>query len=130
MQMVWNEYLRQLQANPLRTKGITSGVLFAIGDVISQSLRARGTTRPSGQKVDAGRTPRPCHTDMARVAWLGAFGALLYGPTNHWWFNLQERYVTLFQNRFACASALSAPSRLMTLICCAVVLKAHPLGCI
>ena len=130
MQMVWNAYLRQLQANPLRTKGITSGVLFAIGDVISQSLRARGTTRPSGQKVDAGRTPCPCHTDMARVAWLGAFGALLYGPTNHWWFNMQERYVTLFQNRCACASALSAPSHLMTHICCAVVLKAHPLGCI
>jgi hypothetical protein len=31
---------------------------------------------------------------------IGAFGLLVYGPTNNLWFSFQERHVTAFKNRY------------------------------
>lgn len=44
--------------------------------------------------------------EFQRVGWLGAFGVLIYAPTNHWWFAWQERYVTAFKTRPAAQAAL------------------------
>eukprot|EP00960_Hanusia_phi_P019824 585018-Hanusia_phi.AAC.1 len=78
--VVWGAYLRSLSSRPLLTKSLSSGVLFGVGDVLAQSI--------SHDKVDGGR-----------ACWLTVFGCAVYGPSNHAWFALQERYVNVGGSR-------------------------------
>eukprot|EP00802_Teleaulax_amphioxeia_P026682 Tamp_27818.p2 GENE.Tamp_27818~~Tamp_27818.p2 ORF type:complete len:209 (-),score=35.24 Tamp_27818:213-800(-) len=101
---MWAAYARQLQTRPLATKSITSGVLFGVGDVISQNLPSTGSgDRGRGLSEEQGHGEP---LDVGRVAWLACFGVVLYAPTNHWWFAFQERNVTAFKSRPAAQAAL------------------------
>jgi hypothetical protein len=69
-----------------------------------------------GAKTAASRRAKACTEyqcrtlDWERIGWLGAFGMTIYGPTNHWWFNFQERYVTAFKSR-------SIPAAICRIVC-------------
>lgn len=53
----------------------------------------------AGQKEEACKESKGNNLDLERIGWLGAFGMIIYGPTNHCWFNFQERSVTAFKSR-------------------------------
>ena len=73
MASILNAYLRALKRQPLVTKSVTGGVLFAVGDTVNQSL-----------------LPHKAYDIKGALSFIG-FGALLYSPTNHFWFAWMEK---------------------------------------
>ncbi|GAV88811.1 Mpv17_PMP22 domain-containing protein [Cephalotus follicularis] len=64
-------YLGKLESYPLITKSITSSLIYAAADLTSQIIAL-----PSFGSFDAMRTLR-----------MAAYGLLILGPSQHWWFN-------------------------------------------
>jgi hypothetical protein len=88
-------YLSALKRMPLTTKALTSGVLFAIGDGVNQSILQR----------DASKSRK---YDFKGALIFTAYGALYYAPTNHLWFAWME-------NNFTCGTKWSSKPMLQAL---------------
>ena len=73
---VWGAYERQLSAQPVLTKGLTSLVGFALGDIIAQTLVEQAAI-----------------IDVARVVKFSSFGFLVHGTTCHFFYNFLDRAV-------------------------------------
>mmetsp|Transcript_9766 Transcript_9766/g.16005 ORF Transcript_9766/g.16005 Transcript_9766/m.16005 type:complete len:202 (-) Transcript_9766:59-664(-) len=76
---LWKLYLQSLQRKPVLTKGITSGVLAGVSDLIAQSLDK--STR---------------HYKISRTAKLVLYGFLISGPAGHYWQKIIE---SIFRGR-------------------------------
>ena len=72
---IFNAYLTALKRSPLLTISVTGGVLFAIGDTVNQSYHHEKKYDAKGAAIFTG------------------FGALLYSPTNHYWFGWMEKNI-------------------------------------
>ncbi|CEL98403.1 unnamed protein product [Vitrella brassicaformis CCMP3155] len=78
---LWGGYLSSLDAQPLLTKCLTSGVILPAADIAAQLIEKRGDpSAPRG--IDFTRTSR----------WLAA-GFLLHAPWNHYWYNFLDARV-------------------------------------
>ncbi|CAI5732589.1 unnamed protein product [Hyaloperonospora brassicae] len=83
------KYDRWLQHSPLLTKGVTSAILFGVGDRLAQQME---DAKPSeGESHDA-------ETDddsfgLKRTARMMVWGGLFFAPFNHAWYNLLEKVV-------------------------------------
>ncbi|THU61310.1 hypothetical protein C4D60_Mb07t21950 [Musa balbisiana] len=71
--VAWQRYLQQLQAHPLRTKAITSGVLAGCSDAIAQKI--------SGVK----------RLQLRRMFLLMLYGFVYAGPFGHFLHKFMER---------------------------------------
>lgn len=70
----WGLYMRQLQANPVLTKAMTSGFVYALGDVLAQRTEA---------------ATRHCQSwDGPRVLRSAVAGFVGHGPLSHCWYNI------------------------------------------
>merc|ERR1712086_765065 len=69
----WGAYERQLSAQPVLTKGLTSLVGFALGDIIAQTLVEQAAI-----------------IDVARVVKFSSFGFLVHGTTCHFFYNFLD----------------------------------------
>jgi hypothetical protein len=85
----------QLQMRLSHCQWFSQHVTPALGEPARQDSGHSGPEKGLEQRID-----------FQRVGWLGAFGALIYAPTNHLWFAWQERYVTAFKTRPAAQAAL------------------------
>uniref|UniRef100_A0A6U5IW89 Mitochondrial fission process protein 1 n=1 Tax=Corethron hystrix TaxID=216773 RepID=A0A6U5IW89_9STRA len=72
----WSTYAAALAAAPVRTKAATSGVVYALGDALSQKMEGR----------EMGET------DVWRMARSGAAGFLGHGPLSHLWYGASEGF--------------------------------------
>ncbi|KAL4108590.1 hypothetical protein PRIC1_000304 [Phytophthora ramorum] len=79
-------YDRWLQDSPLLTKGVTSAVLFGIGDRIAQ--RIENSENDGDDKSDAAD-----RSGLQRTARMMAWGGLLFAPVGHAWYNFLEKAV-------------------------------------
>ncbi|KAH7476296.1 hypothetical protein KRP22_000136 [Phytophthora ramorum] len=79
-------YDRWLQDSPLLTKGVTSAVLFGIGDRIAQ--RIENSESDGDDKSDAAD-----RSGLQRTARMMAWGGLLFAPVGHAWYNFLEKAV-------------------------------------
>ncbi|XP_031270696.1 PXMP2/4 family protein 4 [Pistacia vera] len=68
-------YLGKLESYPLITKSITSSLIYAAADLTSQII-----TSPSFSSIDSIRTLR-----------MAAYGMLILGPSQHFWFNYMSK---------------------------------------
>eukprot|EP01137_Pigoraptor_chileana_P030047 Opistho-2@16118 len=68
---LFNAYNAALEKRPIPTKAVTSGVLFALGDVIAQKLSTEDS-----------------EFDFKRLARASAYGFAILGPLSHYHFNL------------------------------------------
>ncbi|GMK59275.1 hypothetical protein CspeluHIS016_0702900 [Cutaneotrichosporon spelunceum] len=85
---VWQSYLTQLAARPLRTKMVTSGTMFFIGDAIAQF-------GIEGRRVSSDAVPQegygPVDDDIVlaynpiRAVRQAVYGALVLAPLGHNW---------------------------------------------
>ncbi|CEM08092.1 unnamed protein product [Vitrella brassicaformis CCMP3155] len=71
-----NVYMRMLHDDPVVTKGLTSGVVYAIGDWTAQMNEGRGL---------AG-------IDRLRLFRSASAGLLLHGPLSHVWYHLNDLF--------------------------------------
>jgi len=83
-------YNNALEKYPLTTKSITSGAMYAAGDLIAQYSEAYSSCKPGEEKVMKWNKNRT-------LAFL-IFGTVIGGPLYHYWFNyLNELPALLWQ---------------------------------
>lgn len=75
------QYLILLKKYPILTKSVTSGILSALGNLLSQTLEAKKKSRQEG----AGK-----EIDKAGAARYAIFGLLFTGPLSHYFYQLME----------------------------------------
>ncbi|RLN86816.1 hypothetical protein BBJ28_00018463 [Nothophytophthora sp. Chile5] len=78
-------YDQWLLASPLLTKGITSAVLFGLGDRIAQKIE--GAERDDREDDTGDRH------GLARTARMMIWGGLIFAPIGHAWYNFLEKAV-------------------------------------
>lgn len=76
---MWALYLRNLKLHPIRTKIVTSTVLFSCSDIIAQRIQSTDSQTP----IDLHRTSRAA-----------VYGGPLYAPVLHYWFRFMEQIVS------------------------------------
>eukprot|EP00697_Spironema_sp_BW2_P003807 gnl/Spiro4/15057_TR8117_c0_g1_i1.p1 gnl/Spiro4/15057_TR8117_c0_g1~~gnl/Spiro4/15057_TR8117_c0_g1_i1.p1 ORF type:complete len:202 (-),score=48.94 gnl/Spiro4/15057_TR8117_c0_g1_i1:66-632(-) len=77
-------YVGLLVSHPYPTKSLTSGLLMAAGDLVSQTLERV-------EKKRIGATPSPY--DGPRAGRMAFLGVVVMGPVFHNWFKILERAV-------------------------------------
>ncbi|GMF19089.1 unnamed protein product [Phytophthora lilii] len=80
------KYDRWLRDSPLLTKGITSAILFGLGDRIAQRIENSETT--DGDRIDA-----EDRHGLQRTARMMVWGGILFAPVGHAWYNFLEKTV-------------------------------------
>ncbi|KAL3668400.1 hypothetical protein V7S43_006488 [Phytophthora oleae] len=76
------KYDRWLRDSPLLTKGVTSAVLFGLGDRIAQ----RTENSETGNDAED-------HHGLKRTVRMMLWGGLVFAPVGHAWYNLLEKAV-------------------------------------
>lgn len=75
------QYLILLKKYPILTKSVTSGILSALGNLLSQVLEARKKARHGAAAKEI---------DTAGAARYAIFGLLFTGPLSHYFYQLME----------------------------------------
>lgn len=70
----WSDYTSFLTSSPVLTKAITSGAVYAIGDVLAQTTEGKG----------------PAELDRVRIVRSAGCGFTLHGPLSHLWYIFAE----------------------------------------
>ncbi|XP_076585890.1 peroxisomal membrane protein 2 [Chaetodon auriga] len=78
------QYLLLLKKYPILTKSVTSGILSALGNLLSQTLEARKKAR-NGAPVDA--------IHAAGAARYAIYGLFITGPVSHYFYQLMEVWI-------------------------------------
>ncbi|KAM6930465.1 peroxisomal membrane protein 2 [Xenentodon cancila] len=81
---VLQQYLVLLRKYPVLTKSVTSGILSALGNLLSQILEARKKAK-SGAAVN--------DVDVAGVARYAIYGLFITGPVSHVFYQLMELWM-------------------------------------
>nr|XP_020450067.1 peroxisomal membrane protein 2 [Monopterus albus] len=75
------QYLILLKKYPILTKSVTSGILSALGNLLSQILEARKNARNGGPVTEI---------DTAGAARYAIYGLFITGPLSHYFYQLME----------------------------------------
>ncbi|XP_034398318.1 peroxisomal membrane protein 2 [Cyclopterus lumpus] len=76
------QYLVLLKKYPILTKSVTSGVLTALGNLLSQILEAKKKKATDGAQVSL--------IDPAGAARYAIYGLVITGPVSHYFYQLME----------------------------------------
>ena len=74
-------YATQLERRPLFTKSVTSGFMYALGDIAAQAIEAR-----SKKDSEVAHEHRPFKVDWQRAGLFFFFGTAVGGPAYAAWF--------------------------------------------
>ncbi|XP_051923754.1 peroxisomal membrane protein 2 [Hippocampus zosterae] len=79
-----HQYLFLLKKYPILTKSVTSGILSALGNLLSQILEARkkGQSNASAKEIDT-----------AGAARFAIYGLFITGPVSHYFYQLMEMWM-------------------------------------
>ncbi|KAG6598128.1 SYM1 protein [Phytophthora cinnamomi] len=83
-------YDRWLRDSPLLTKGVTSAVLFGIGDRVAQRIER---SESAGDNGDPNSDDPDDRHGLHRTARMMLWGGVLFAPVGHAWYNFLERAV-------------------------------------
>ncbi|KAM4577262.1 peroxisomal membrane protein 2-like [Odontesthes bonariensis] len=81
---VLQQYLILLKKYPILTKSVTSGILSALGNLLSQILEARKKAK-SGAGVN--------EIDVAGATRYAVYGFFITGPVSHFFYQLMEAWI-------------------------------------
>ncbi|EFJ12200.1 hypothetical protein SELMODRAFT_124507 [Selaginella moellendorffii] len=103
MRSAWSWYQGQLAAKPVRTQIVTSGILWAVGDMVAQSVSASVEKRQHKSQaftiiaIDPQVEPGPGKDkdglNWKRVGISSMFGVGFVGPVGHFWYEGLEHLV-------------------------------------
>ena len=99
--MVWNAYNSFLHRFPVPTEMVTSGVLWASGDILAQYLERRfdgggGDAAAVSGGGGGGTATSTCSADVATLDWNRAriqtiYAALIWAPFGHYWYQWLDK---------------------------------------
>nr|GMD91980.1 PXMP2/4 family protein 2 isoform X1 [Ipomoea batatas] len=93
MLRVWTWYQNWLAVRPLETQVISSGVLWAIGDVVAQSINI--STSKKRLLVSFQGSNKDLTIDRKRVGITGMYGVGFFGPFGHFWYEGLDQFIKL-----------------------------------
>ncbi|XP_037115679.1 peroxisomal membrane protein 2 [Syngnathus acus] len=79
-----HQYLFLLKKYPILTKSVTSGILSALGNLLSQILEARKKSRSNASAKEI---------DAAGAARFAIYGLFITGPVSHYFYQLMEMWM-------------------------------------
>eukprot|EP01038_Epipyxis_sp_PR26KG_P013843 gene13843-18566_t len=85
-------YNNVLERQPLLTTCLTSGVMYAGGDAVSQCVENHQNNKT---RVENNEQPLKLSLDKSRLAISFLFGTLISGPAYHYWFTYLNELPTL-----------------------------------
>jgi len=91
-------YMAQLNAYPLITKSVTSGVIGVMGDFLAQCLERRMQRKRTHHSNETTQSLHGSY-DMRRGLAILIDGIFVSGPIMHWGYNWFERIVPISQGR-------------------------------
>uniref|UniRef100_A0A0D6R867 Uncharacterized protein n=1 Tax=Araucaria cunninghamii TaxID=56994 RepID=A0A0D6R867_ARACU len=83
MLRAWNWYQRQLAIRPVPTQIVSSGFLWAAGDIAAQYVSFSTNQRPH---LSTDKEGKQFKIDWKRVATTSMFGFGFVGPVGHFWY--------------------------------------------
>ncbi|XP_028806522.1 protein SYM1 [Neltuma alba] len=89
MMRLWNWYTNCLSVHPVKTQVISSGVLWAAGDITAQYI-THSATKKRLQLSDA---DAKFMIDWKRVAITSGFGLGFVGPVGHFWYEGMDKFI-------------------------------------
>ncbi|KAJ6799407.1 protein Mpv17 isoform X1 [Iris pallida] len=92
MLRLWRWYQKVLEAHPLKTQVVSSGVLWGLGDVGAQAIThstLRNSHHPHCQGDDDFKI------NWRRVATTSMFGFAFVGPIGNYWYEYLDRFIRL-----------------------------------
>jgi protein Mpv17 len=75
-------YAENLSRNPILTKSVTAGVIFALSDYIAQRAASSSSSNANGNDA---------RIDQTRLAVSAAVGLFYFGPAAHYWYDWMFR---------------------------------------
>ncbi|XP_072244069.1 peroxisomal membrane protein 2 [Leuresthes tenuis] len=81
---VLQQYLILLKKYPILTKSVTSGILSALGNLLSQILEARKKAKSEAQVNEI---------DVAGATRYAVYGLFITGPVSHFFYQLMEAWI-------------------------------------
>ncbi|XP_019718424.1 peroxisomal membrane protein 2 [Hippocampus comes] len=79
-----HQYLFLLKKYPILTKSVTSGILSALGNLLSQILEARKKAQSNASAKEI---------DTAGAARFAIYGLFITGPVSHYFYQLMEMWM-------------------------------------
>ena len=80
LQSLGQTYAASLRRNPILTKSVTSGCIFAVSDLLAQRLEKTATT------IDPNATLQRRSLRWSRTLTSAALGFFYFGPAAHFWY--------------------------------------------
>ncbi|PUZ58794.1 hypothetical protein GQ55_5G536700 [Panicum hallii var. hallii] len=96
MRRLWRWYQQCLASHPVRTQVVSSGILWASGDIGAQAVTHYSARRPDRR---ANNTPedkdkdKEFKVDWRRVGITSSFGFAFVGPVGHYWYEYLDRFI-------------------------------------
>ncbi|KAJ1393515.1 Mpv17/PMP22 [Sesbania bispinosa] len=91
MLKVWNWYQSCLSVHPVKTQVISSGILWAIGDLSAQYI----THSASKKRLQLSDADAKFMINWRRVAVTSMFGFGFVGPVGHFWYEGLDKFIRL-----------------------------------
>ncbi|VAH74857.1 unnamed protein product [Triticum turgidum subsp. durum] len=93
MRRLWRWYQQSLSSYPVRTQVVSSGILWALGDIGAQAVTHKSASSHlfcPPQKKDKDKEFK---IDWKRVGITSSFGFAFVGPVGHYWYEYLDRMV-------------------------------------
>ncbi|KAG2594705.1 protein Mpv17 isoform X2 [Panicum virgatum] len=92
MRRLWRWYQQCLASHPVRTQVVSSGILWASGDIGAQAVTHYSARRRANNKPDKDKV-KEFKVDWRRVAITSSFGFAFVGPVGHYWYEYLDRFI-------------------------------------
>ncbi|KAK3163229.1 hypothetical protein QOZ80_1AG0000940 [Eleusine coracana subsp. coracana] len=92
MRRLWRWYQQCLATHPVRTQVVSSGVLWALGDIGAQSV-THYSVRPDRRANNPEDKDKELKIDWKRVGITSSFGFAFVGPVGHYWYEYLDRFI-------------------------------------
>jgi len=93
MRRLWRWYQQCLASHPVRTQVVSSGILWASGDIGAQAVTHYSARRRANNKPVDKDKDKEFKVDWRRVAITSSFGFAFVGPVGHYWYEYLDRFI-------------------------------------
>ncbi|KAL5220857.1 hypothetical protein ABZP36_025570 [Zizania latifolia] len=95
MRRLWRWYQQCLASHPVRTQVVSSGILWALGDIGAQAVTHHSAPRAHHHHhaKDSEDKYKEFKIDWKRVGITSSFGFAFVGPVGHYWYEYLDRFI-------------------------------------
>ncbi|KAG8045770.1 hypothetical protein GUJ93_ZPchr0008g12755 [Zizania palustris] len=96
MRRLWRWYQQCLASHPVRTQVVSSGILWALGDIGAQAVTHHSAPRAHHRHhhaKDSEDKDKEFKIDWKRVGITSSFGFAFVGPVGHYWYEYLDRLI-------------------------------------